>query len=462
MKLRAITFCFLIGFLSITRADATASTSSHLTSSYGTVWQEIAQSSLRSNIVSLQSGQYLVAGQHQFRTLWTRDFCSSIRGLLSMGETEVVRNHLGVLMDQRRYPDGLISRVMDSIPIQLRVIIDSVFAFIRFPLGIPIEDPLKAQFKDEHGSEAIDSNALVLLGALDYFEQTQDQAWWDVHKQELVEIFHFYQLHLNSQGLLTQQQFSDWQDSVSRQGVTSYANLLYVLLLRRLAHYAEFQIPSDQWLTQREVFIQTFYDAQSGLFRSIQNEPYFSLDTQLLAIDRDLFSDAPELAQDLYLSLKRSPLWNGPAGIPGFVTTPDYPASWVTQTVKWAGLEHYHDEVYWSWLIALSAKVSLKQGDIDEARRITTELARVIERDGVVAEIFFPTPKLALWEKPIYKAETPFSWGSALTVELAITELKQGINWPVRGSHPSVELQPAPRTSQSSPESAESPNDARN
>src|SRR5690349_8047136 len=70
----------------------------------------IAQASLQANVVTLESGPYLVAGQHQFRSLWTRDFCFASRGLLLLDRADVVRNHLTALALNRRLKDGLVPR----------------------------------------------------------------------------------------------------------------------------------------------------------------------------------------------------------------------------------------------------------------------------------------------------------------------------------------------------------------
>jgi len=386
-------------------------------------WSKIAGNSLRANIIELSSGTYLAAGSHQFRSLWTRDFCFSIRGLLDIGEVDVVRSHLTALIENRREGDNLVPKVMDSMSPTWRNVVAAFFYLTGMNSNLPLTDALKPYYVDDQGSEAIDSNILVLLGALDYVEASHDLSWWDSHEEALVQIFHFYDDKFDpATGLIVQGPYSDWQDSVKREGITFYTNLLFTLALKRLAAFPAFGIAPDRWEKQRTVLDQVFLDPTQGIYRSMQGQPYFSLDANLLALDRGLFDDQPQSAQNLYENLKASPFWQGAPGVPGFNTFPDYPQSWLTKAVSWVGLGHYHDECYWSWLMALSAKVAIEQHDDAEANRITSVLAQLITRDGAVAEIYNPTSELPDWKSALFRSETPFSWGAATTVELSVTK----------------------------------------
>ena len=365
--------------------------------------RKTAAESLTANIITLPSGSYLVAGQHQYKTLWTRDFCHSIRGLLKIGRADVVRSHLTKLVEQARPSDGLVPRVIDSIPVQVRV----VLAALHF--APPIQDPLYASYVDEHGSEAIDSNALVILGALDYVESTNDQVWWATHERQLIAIVKFYESRRRADGLIVQTPFSDWQDSVNRGGVTSYANLLYLRALTLLAQKAAFGInPADVAVLKSRIKTVFFKD---GLYHALENDAHISLEANLLALKWDFDG------QSLYQTLKASALWQSKSGVPGFATTPDYPYDWKNWPSKLVGVTGYHDEVTWSWLTALSGNVARHEADGHEALRIFLKLAKMAARDGVIGEIYDTDPTLAPYRHWLYYSETPFSWGAANILE---------------------------------------------
>ena len=238
-----------------------------------------------------------------------------------------------------------------------------------------------------------------------------------------------------SDGLIVQGSYSDWQDSVKRNGKTFYTNLLYYLVSKRLSAYPEFEITPYGLARLRASIEYRFFDKDSGIYRSIvstdatgdQTYPQFSLDANLLAIDLGYFDDnvRPDRAREVYTSLKGSPLWKGGADMPGYATWPDYPCDWIYWMVKVSGLRHYHDDMYWSWLIALSAQIARRMGDVDESARIVARLTSLAERDRYIVEIYRPTKDLAPFKSRLYAAESPFSWGAAFVLDM-VEEISSG------------------------------------
>lgn len=179
---------------------------------------KIASDSLKANIMTLPSGKYVSAGQNQFLTLWTRDFCHAVRGLVAIGEEDVAKNHLSYLLKSLR-PDGLVPRVVDNRLVQFRVAYQSFRKLVPFLPKLAFKEPLKAQYVDEHGSHAIDSNLLVLLAALMVKKTPGGDVWWKEHEEELKKVFRWYDDQFRD-GLIYQTAFADWQDSVKREGHT--------------------------------------------------------------------------------------------------------------------------------------------------------------------------------------------------------------------------------------------------
>jgi glycogen debranching enzyme len=366
---------------------------------------------LENNTVHLKEGPVLVAGKNQFRSMWTRDFCYAARGLIAEGKFNVVKSHLSFLLNHMR-EDGLVPRTVDSILPRYRVVRNS----LRYLTGLgaipEITDPLIIEYKDEHGTEAIDSNLLVILTAVTYIDASNDLEWWNSQIQNLKKAFSFYHGKLDN-GLIVQRKFSDWQDSVKREGKTFYTNLLFWIACHKLQKHAAFEIEKSKIDLLKSELVKNFYDSTSGLFRSLINKPYISLDANLLALEFD-FDGVQN--KKLYEALVRHELWTK-FSVPGFNTVPNYPASWRHLAVTLAGLGHYHDEVYWSWLIALSAKVAYKMEDQPSALKILNRLQELAIRDQAIREVYKNEESLRPWESWLFKSEQDFSWGSGMILD---------------------------------------------
>ncbi len=373
--------------------------------------KNFALKALENNTIQLKNGPVLVAGKNQFRSMWTRDFCYAARGLIAMRKFDVVKSHLNFLLNHMR-EDGLVPRTVDSILPRYRVIRNS----IKYLFGVgtipEITDPLIIEYKDEHGTEAIDSNLLVILTAITYVEASNDLEWLITQEINLKKALHFYDPKFDD-GLIVQRKFSDWQDSVKREGKTFYTNLLYWIVCHKLQKHPTFQIDEQSLHSLRENLVHHFYDVKSGLFRSILNENYISLDANLFAIE---FGFDGVSHEELYKNLTNHELWTR-FSIPGFNTVPNYPTSWRHLAVTLAGLGHYHDEVYWSWLMALSAKVAYRMDDRVSALKILNRLQELSLRDQAIREVYRNEEDLRPWESWLFKSEQDFSWGSGMILD---------------------------------------------
>lgn len=383
--------------------------------------ERIAADSLRENIVELSDGPYLSAGARQFAGFWTRDFAFATRGLHVIGRSDVVRHQLTSLVMHRRPEDGLVPRVLDSIrPAWVRVLL----AQVGFKPSRPL-DGLHPEYKGEHGTEAEDSNLLVLLAARDYVRRTGDVAWWYTLEHAFVEIFRYYDSKIQDL-LVVQGKYGDWQDSVRRNGRTFYLNLLYALALQELEPFAAFDIEPGTAAAVRARIRSVFFDSATGLYRSVAGAPQISVDGNLLALDLGFIEPDSAEGRALYAALRRHPLWTMGDGYPGAVTYPDYVKREVSWTTRLVGLRHYHDRLVWSWLMGLSAKVAIRMGDAAEGARILDRLQKIAKRDGAIAEIYAPKPGLPFFRSKLYRAEIPFSWGAGFVLDALVAKAKAG------------------------------------
>ena len=367
----------------------------------------IAEASLRANIINLPTGRFLAAGQNQFRTLWTRDFCHAARGLLVMGETEVVRDHLSRLLKCVR-KDGLVPRVLDNRIVQWRVAYQTVRKFFPFLPQLELREHLRPQYTDEHGSHAVDSNLLVLLAALQLRSYAGGEAWWQENESELKRVWAWYAGKIQD-GFVQQTAFADWQDSVRRSGVTFLTNLFYLLAAKRLT-----AVGWDTGVDAESLAIrlrERFFDKTSGVFLSLLGSDVVSVDGNLIALEAAEFLSAEE-KKNLWQALKLHPVT-----ALGICSYPEWPKRDIAWHVQFAGLKRYHGGLAWSWLMGLALKVGHLQNDREFVEMLRTKIHGLLLRDGEVVELYDPQDLWLPWSSWLLTAERPFSWGAGYLID---------------------------------------------
>ena len=367
---------------------------------------DIAQQSLEKNIVSLPRGEFLAAGGNQFGSLWTRDFCFSVPALLTLKKYSLVKNQLSYLINNRR-SDGLIPIYADSIHPIKRVILGSVNQTLGTSIHFKMKKNIKPFFKASGKFSTIDANLLVLKASYEYYQTTNDIEWWNYNQNAFLELYKYYDAFFED-GLIYQGAFADWQDSSNRQGKTFFTNLLYLDVTKLF----QFQSLDEISLLTQKIH-ETFYDLNTGLYFSVLGSPQISLDGILWAIDKKLMP----MTDLLYERLKQHLLWNQ-FNFPGFATYPSYPLKSLAFHVRMAGLNEYHGNLSWSWLMAYSSLVAFKQGDFQEAARIKKNIEQIILRDQMVGEIYLSNSNYPPFRGPFYRSEAPFSWGAAFVIEM--------------------------------------------
>lgn len=379
----------------------------------------VAKNSLLKNIIELKSGPYLAAGGHQFRSLWTRDFCFSVDSLIEIGRIDVAINHLNLLLKHRRATDGLVARVFDNIQPRARVVANCMFPqqvtqIMSKTLVKPLGDRLRPEYVDEHKTEAIDSNLLAILAAFKILRTTRDQKWFDAIQPDLEHLYQYYQRRRRgTHGPILQTPFSDWQDSRERSGYTLYTNILLYRVLKEARELAVLKVTALEPENFRAQTAAEFYWPELKLWRGrlttdskITDE--VGLDYHLFGLESGFFGNE---SNELYQNIKNSELWlKSQNQLPGFVTFQKFSANQKSFAVRFAGLSRYHEDLYWSWLIKLAAKVAKQYGDVDESARILSALHKLYERDQYVFEIYDPKNMMPFRAR-FYESEYPFSWG---------------------------------------------------
>nr|HEX4315799.1 hypothetical protein [Kofleriaceae bacterium] len=368
-----------------------------------------ARASLEQNLVDIGGATYLSAGYHQFRSLWTRDFCWSVDGLLRIGRADVVTAQLQRLLDSIADCGdiaGVIPRSLDDRDVATRTGLGAILQVRR-----SIEEPLRAEWVDQHGTIAIDGNALVIIATKACVRATGRTQLWTDNRERLGRALRFYDRHRGANGLIHQPAYSDWQDSLKRDRETFYTNLLYATALAAVVDDASFGVTATQVTAFRHAIDDAFFDRSTCLYRSVRGVPTTCLDDNLLAIELGHASDPARL----FRALSQHPLWTDPAG-PGFVTLDSYDSADEAPQF-WFNLRDYHTHLYWSWLMALAARIAWRMNDEPTATRVLAEMLRMARRDGAIAEVYQHAPTHPMVRRLGYTSEAPFSWGSAMVVE---------------------------------------------
>lgn len=373
-----------------------------------------ASQTLQVNTLKFDTGnQVIYAGGNQFRTLWVRDFCYSVDGLISNQQLTLVKFQLGLIFSFLS-KDGFLPRGLDFISPKWRVVQNTVLKWLpifknQYPVNeATFKEVIKAEYLGEHGTPAMDSNALFVLAYCSYANTTKD---WFIPESQLHSLLDFYNRHLIND-LFDQPPFSDWQDSVLRTGP------LALLQLQVLAAHQTMMSskPQPEGVLKIDVIkrkiLDTFFDPESYLFYQDQQKKRLSLDCYGFVFRYNLFSDMIDLKR-LYNALKESPLWQTKGG-PGIPVSPAYNDAEVSWTTKAVGLRHYHDGFHWGWLIAEAAAIAKINQDMDEYQKIVARYSTCFEPKDNLAEIYIAKDnKFIEYSGLLYRSESPFTWTAA-------------------------------------------------
>jgi glycogen debranching enzyme len=353
--------------------------------------KKISESSLRENIIPTSQGTLCVAGAHQFKTLWTRDFCYAVPGLMRMGAEDVVKRQLDLIMASKN-EDGLLPRGLDVVSPKLRVV-NALFGEPLSKTGfLDYAQPLRAEYKGEHGTPAFDSNVLWLRSALQYVAHTGDQQWLIAHKTSIEQTMKFYKHTQDQDGLWRQPPFSDWMDSQRRTGPQL---AFHILLWRTLRDYEVYGVRGE---LESEAILRLIRSTWFGESQTWRAE---STDALLWSLEEKIGSQ-----EELLKEIRRRPI-----GVPALLQ----PVSEVSWTTRIVGMRSYHDGYAWSWLAAETARVT-RPVDPAFADQVLEELQNLVVNEGAVPEIYYPgTNKMVRMR--LYRSERPFSWGSGKILE---------------------------------------------
>lgn len=377
----------------------------------------ISSESLRSGIQtrrlsSLLNKEIVHAGYRNFSESWARDFGFAAYGLLTLKQYNPVKETLEAFF-WHQTPEG-------QLPVKLHSV-DVVTRFLHsfFEREQPTEMLLKPKYVSGHGAPSLDGQAMLIIAALAYTQETGNQNFLENHWDELRAALRWLENYRNGPGddpLLHQGAFADWADSIARRGRVLYTNIVYWKALSDMAIAAtglDLQEEAVAYFVRAESVLRAinrhFWRSDLGYFITSDELHQLSSDGNLLAITWGLAK--PDQAESILNVMEEARMAEP---VPTRVTYPSYPRQLIALENLLGGMANYHTSASWLWIGAWHIIALVKTGHLEEAQNLVTRMLAVIVRDRQVNEVHAPNgrPLSSIW----YTPEAPLTWNAGMVL----------------------------------------------
>jgi len=369
--------------------------------------RDIAISDLR----ACYSEQGIFAGTHQFSDYWARDGLFACLGALAIGDTEIVKKELELMLTFQAH-DGQIPLRVGQYFIGLKM------------LGLSNPKELKPRYdQDKYGSKPTDQNSLFIIAFQEYLERTRDLKFLKDNYSQLKRAIG-WSLSQDRDGddLIEEGNYAGWTDSLRKMGKVFYTNVLHCHALRimaELSKQAGYQDDSKHYLALHAKlksslntrfwngrYYSDWIDAgKTGT--SGKRHDYFSTDGNLLAI---LFGIAsPEQGGEIENCVARFAISDN---VPSLTNHPRYPFRMQSLIDTLFGIGDYHNGLSWLWLGSLDALAKHRLGLKAEAKTELEKIASLIVLHKGVYEVYTEDGKPV--NRLLYHSEHPFAWSAGL------------------------------------------------
>jgi GH15 family glucan-1,4-alpha-glucosidase len=377
----------------------------------------ISAESLRSGIqirrlTSTLNKEVVHAGYRNFSESWARDFGFAAYGLLTLKQYNPVKETLEAFF-WHQTPDG-------QLPVKLHSV-DVVTRFLHsfFEREQPTEALLKPKYISGHGAPSLDGQALLVIAALAYAQETGNKTFLENHWGELRAAMRWlenYRKGPDDDPLLHQGAFADWADSIARRGRVLYTNIVYWKALSEMAIAAsrlDLQQEAVSYFVRAENALRAinrnFWRADLGYFVTSDELTQLSSDGNLLAIAWGLTK--PEQSESILRIMEETRMAEP---VPTRVTYPSYPRQLIALENLLGGMATYHTSASWLWIGAWHIIALVKTGQTEAAQKLVVRMLDVIVRDRQVHEVHAPNgrPLSSIW----YTPEAPLTWNAGMVI----------------------------------------------
>lgn len=367
----------------------------------------------------------LTAGSDHFEALWTRDACFGSMGILEHGKhAPQVKGSLQAIFD-RMLPTGQLPRLESEIK--------NTWMMAASALHIKMPEISKldiVDYKNELGAYQFDANALPIITSEEYLKATGDINFIKHNYNKLSAAADWLEEMDNSRMkacLIDQPPSGDWKDVVRRGGVVSYTNVLSYQAQKSMAQIDRL-LGNNEKAEHRETFAaglkedfnKRLWDDKHGYYKDTESTNMFSPDGNILALIFGLADEkqSASIFKKFEEIDKKEPL-------PYQAAEKSYPSDYIPIQLKLAGMEHYHDEMVWTWLGSAFAVAAVRSGKLELAKKVLAKIAERAVNDGTFYEVYTtgkdPKPMSTWWA---YHSEPDFLWGAG-TYLWAARELHQ-------------------------------------
>jgi glycogen debranching enzyme len=354
----------------------------------------------------------LTAGSAQYKTLWTRDACFGMLGLVAdPASHRVVTDTLQTIFDRASSAGQLPRRQADH---------DNPFLMMLSFLGIKTPAPTELnryEYVNELNVPQFDATMLPLILAGEYLKATGDKGFIAKNFATMKMSAAWLEAVADKTGggLIDQPGSADWKDMVRRSGKTAYAN---VLLYKASASMAEMSraMADGPLASGYDAFAQRtktavnaeLWDGQSGYYRDGNETQAFSPDGNMLAIIWDV---ADKERTDRIMDRLEALLAKSPLPFPAL--DGEYPENRVPLIMKLMGNRHYQDTDIWPWEGNVCAVAAMHAGRKDLAVKVLARVAAQAVKDGTFYEVYSQDGKSLQPVRTLgYKSEPDFLWSA--------------------------------------------------
>lgn len=352
----------------------------------------------------------LCAGVRNFREPWARDTGFASFGLVELGELQATKEALEVFL-LTQSPEGQFPVKIHSTHVLER------YLYSVFKREQPIDRPILPRYITAHNTISLDGNALLIIAILNYALRSGDYEFVSQYWENLKNALTWLETHVEpSDGLLHQDAFTDWADSIAREGKILYTNVIYWKALLDMAEIAQSlgHAEDRQTLGEKARRVRTsinahFWRPDLGFYVTSQFFDNLSSSGNLLAIAWGLAS--PEQAHTILDAMR----YFGMADpVPTKTVHSAYPRKFIAIENRLGGIADYHTYFAWLWLGAWHVIALARMERLEEARALLYKISRVIVRDGAVHEVYRPDGRFAsnFW----YTSESPLTWSAGMFI----------------------------------------------
>lgn len=352
----------------------------------------------------------LNAGMRNFREPWARDFGFASYGLLAMEDYKATRETLAVFLKFQK-ADG-------QFPIKVHstnVLIRTLFSILRRPQ--PTKPPLRPKYKSGHNSLSPDGNALLVSAAVNYARRSSDQTFLATCWEQLKAAIGWLEsLAPDEDGLINQGPYSDWADTVSREGKVLYTNVVYWKALDDMASAAqEFGFKADlAHFSSRAAHISAsiqnhFWRSDLGYYVTSQEFDNLNASGNLMAVTWGCAS-----SEQSHTILDKMTEFGMAHPVPTKPVNFGYPKSNIAPEARLGRFPHYHIDAAWLWLGAWHAIALTHMERMQEASELLNRIAAVIVRDKTVHEVYETNGRH--FSNIVYTSESPLTWSAGMII----------------------------------------------